>query len=127
MLGLQRRYVLALAFVAAYGVVRLTGQQTAPAGPYTAAQAAAGRAVYQASCASCHNADLSGLNAPALAGLQFTGSWGERTTTDLVAFMAGAMPPDNPGRLGEAAYVNLAGVILDNKRARAGDQATHAG
>src|SRR5579864_3053684 len=121
MLGLQKRYVLALTFVAAYGVVRVTGQQTA-AGPYTAAQATAGRAVYQASCASCHNADLSGLNAPALAGLQFTGSWGERTTADLVAFMAGAMPPDNPGSLGEAAYVSLAAFILDTNGARAGNQ-----
>jgi alcohol dehydrogenase (cytochrome c) len=122
MLGLQKRYVLALTFVAAYGVVRVTGQQTTAAGPYTAAQATAGRAVYQASCASCHNADLSGLNAPALAGLQFTGSWGERTTADLVAFMAGAMPPDNPGSLGEAAYLNVAAFILDTNGARAGNQ-----
>ena len=122
MLGLQKRYVLALTFVAAYGVVRVTGQQTTAAGPYTAAQATAGRAVYQASCASCHNADLSGLNAPALAGLQFTGSWGERTTADLVAFMQGAMPPDNPGSLGEAAYLNVAAFILDTNGARAGNQ-----
>jgi alcohol dehydrogenase (cytochrome c) len=121
MFGLQKRYVLALAFVAAYGVVRVTGQQTA-AGPYTAAQATAGRAVYQARCASCHNADLSGLSAPALAGLQFTGSWGERTTADLVSFMAGAMPPDNPGSLGEAAYLNVAAFILDANGARAGNQ-----
>src|ERR1700732_1748045 len=122
MFGLQKRYVLALTFVAAYGVVRVTGQQTTAAGSYTAAQATAGRAVYQASCASCHNADLSGLNAPALAGLQFTGSWGERTTADLVAFMAGGLPPDNPGSLVEAAYLNLAAFILDTNGARAGNQ-----
>ncbi len=122
MLGLQKSYVLVLTFVAAYGVVRVTGQQTTAAGPYTAAQATAGRAVYQRSCASCHNADLSGLNAPALAGLQFTGSWGERTTADLVAFIAGAMPPDNPGSLGEAAYLNVAAFILDTNGARAGNQ-----
>src|ERR1700732_2905484 len=122
MFGLQKRYVLALTFVAAYGVVRVTGQQQTAAGPYTVAQATAGRAVYQARCASCHNADLSGLSAPALAGLQFTGRWGERNTADLVSCRAGAMPPDNPGSLGEAAYLNVAAFILDANGARARNQ-----
>jgi mono/diheme cytochrome c family protein len=101
--------------VAALGgsVAIMTGQQTAT-GPYTAAQAAAGRTLYQANCASCHAADLSGIaSASALTGGLFMGSWGGRTTADLVGFMAGAMPPTNPGGLGDAAYVNIAAFLLD--------------
>ncbi len=93
------------------------------AGPYTAAQATAGRAVYQADCSGCHAADLTGLNsASALAGGLFMGSWGDRTTSDLVAFLEGAMPPMNPGGLGEQAYVNVTAFILDFNGARPGNQ-----
>ena len=52
------RMILAMA-AAVCGVVILFAQQR-PAGPYTQEQAAAGRAIYQTSCASCHSADLSG-------------------------------------------------------------------
>ena len=49
------------------------------AGPYTAAQATAGRATYEVNCAGCHAADLSGQNsASPLAGGVFLSSWGDR-------------------------------------------------
>jgi alcohol dehydrogenase (cytochrome c) len=123
MLNLKKNFVVVLTVMAACGVVALTGQQTGAVGPYTAAQATAGRATYQANCAGCHGADLGGLNsAAALAGGLFMGSWGDRTTSDLVAFLAGAMPPGNPGSLGEQAYVNVTAFILDFNGARAGNQ-----
>jgi len=91
--------------------------------PYTAAQATAGRAIYQANCASCHAADLTGLNsASALAGGLFMSSWGDRTPKDLIAFLEGAMPPGNPGALGEQAYINVTAFILDFNGARPGAQ-----
>jgi len=91
-------------------------------GPYTAAQAAAGRAAYQANCAGCHGADLSGQNsASALAGSLFMSSWGARTPADLVSFMEGAMPPSSPGSLGEQTYVNVTAFILDFNGARPGN------
>src|SRR5580704_12780384 len=97
------------------------------AGPYTAAQAAAGRATYQANCSSCHGADLGGLNsAAALAGGLFMSSWGDRTPGDLVTFLKGAMPPSNPGSLGEQGYVNVTAFILDFNGARPGTQALTA-
>src|ERR1700753_2183470 len=100
----------------------LTGQQTATA-PFTDAQAEAGRTAYQASCAQCHAADLSGRdNAPQLAGSLFMGSWGNRSTSDLVEFMEGAMPPGNPGTLGQTNYLNIAAFILSANGARAGNQ-----
>jgi len=102
----------------------LTGQQPATVvAPYTAAQVDAGRTAYQANCASCHGPDLGGRNdASQLAGSLFIGSWGNRTTGDLVGFMQGAMPPGNAGGLGEATYLNIAAFILDSNGARPGPQ-----
>ena len=97
------------------------------AGIYTAAQAAAGRATYQANCSGCHGADLGGLNsASALAGGLFMSSWGARTPSDLIAFLEGAMPPSNPGGLGQQAYVNVTAFILDFNGARSGNQSLTA-
>src|SRR5580698_8621300 len=109
-----------IVFACSIGVL-CYGQQGA--GIYTAAQAAAGRAIYQANCSGCHTDDLSGQNsASALAGGLFMSSWGDRTPSDLVAFLEGAMPPSNPGGLGEQAYVNVTAFILDFNSARAGNQ-----
>jgi alcohol dehydrogenase (cytochrome c) len=114
--------------VAAAGAALLTGivtaQQPASAvAPFTQAQVDAGRAAYQTSCAGCHGADLAGRNdASQLAGSLFMGSWGGRTTADLVGFMQGAMPPGNAGSLGEATYLNIAAFILDSNGARPGTQ-----
>ncbi len=125
---MKKQFVLILALAGAYGVVRLAGQQAAmPAGPFTAAQAEAGRAAYTANCASCHNADLTGSgNAAPLAGGVFMGGWSNRTTQDLVGFMQGAMPPTNPGGLTEAAYLDISAYILQYNGARPGTQALTA-
>jgi alcohol dehydrogenase (cytochrome c) len=113
-------------FAALYGVLQLFGQQAAQpgtAGPFTAQQADAGRTAYQANCSGCHAADLSGIgNALPLAGLPFTSSWGSRTAGDLVGFMEGAMPPNNPGGLGEQNYLNIAAFVLQSNGGRPGTQ-----
>jgi alcohol dehydrogenase (cytochrome c) len=124
---MKKTLVLVPLFAALYGVLQLFGQQGAQpgtAGPFTAQQADAGRAAYQQNCSGCHAADLSGIgNALPLAGLPFTSSWGNRTVGDLVGFMEGAMPPNNPGSLGEANYLNIAAFVLQSNGARAGNQA----
>jgi mono/diheme cytochrome c family protein len=52
------RHVAAIAVaVAGSAIALVSGQQPTPA-PYTPEQAAAGRAAYQANCASCHVADM---------------------------------------------------------------------
>jgi alcohol dehydrogenase (cytochrome c) len=123
----MKKLLIPISLVAAlYGVFQLPGQQGAQgtAGPFTAQQADAGRAAYETNCAGCHAADLSGIgNALPLAGLPFTGSWGNRTVGDLVGFMEGAMPPTNPGGLGEQNYLNITAFILQSNGARAGNQA----
>jgi alcohol dehydrogenase (cytochrome c) len=104
------------------GVMIVTAQQGTGVAPYTAAQAAAGRGLYQANCAGCHGPDLGGRNdAPQLAGPQFVGTWGSRTVGDLIGFMSAAMPPGNP-TLGEQNYLSIAAFILDSNGARPGNQ-----
>ena len=100
----------------------LTATQAPPPAVYTAAQAAAGQASYQANCASCHQATLVGQNeAPALAGPNFMTTWRGRTTKDLVEYMAATMPPGRPS-LGEAEYLNITAFILQFNGAAAGTQ-----
>src|SRR6185369_1577132 len=118
---MKKTLILVSLFAALYGVLQLFGQQAA--GPFTAQQADAGRTAYQTNCAGCHAADLSGIgNALPLAGLPFTSSWGNRTAGDLVGFMEGAMPPNNPGGLGEQNYLNIAAFVLQSNGARPGNQ-----
>src|ERR1700677_4654926 len=104
-LATAMRYLLPIIFVTA-----VVAQQPRS---YTAQQAASGRSIYQGNCAICHVADLGGRNeAPQLAGSNFIGQWGDRTTSELVSFMQATMPPNNPHGLGDEAYVNLAAFIL---------------
>src|SRR5580704_3052833 len=129
-MSIQKKPVLIILATCAAAALAgiLMGQQAPPAaGPFTAAQATAGRTAYEANCAQCHGADLGGRNdASALAGGLFMGSWGNRNTADLIGFMEGAMPPGNPGRLGEETYLNIAAFILTQNGARAGNQALTA-
>ena len=105
------------------------GQDDAPAGAYTAAQAARGRAVYQEHCLSCHGSSLRGganeFAAPALAGPFFFDAWGGRTVAELVAYSADNMPPDGellPG----ADYLDVTAYILQVSRYPEGEAALTA-
>jgi len=113
--------IVAMILVAVCGVVLLLAQQR-PAGPYTAEQAAAGRAAYQTNCVSCHAPDLSGREGPQLAGANFLAQWGDRTAGALINLMQSTMPPGAPALPGDT-YINLAAFILDANSARAGSQA----
>jgi alcohol dehydrogenase (cytochrome c) len=111
------------AFVLTIGLVA----QPRPAGPYTAAQATAGRQAYQVNCASCHATDLSGREGPQLAGANFMGQWGDKTAGDLVSYLRAAMPPGGlAGSLPDQTYLNVAAFILDANSASAGTQALTA-
>ncbi len=113
------RAILGIAL--ACGVALLFAQQR-PAGPYTQNQAAAGRALYQANCVSCHAADLSGREGPQLAGANFLAQWGDRTAGDLIKYMQSTMPPGAAALPGDS-YIELAAFLLDANGAQAGNQA----
>ncbi len=111
--------VLVPAFLVALSITMTTAQQ--PTGPFTTDQATAGRAAYQANCAACHGADLNGV--PPLAGAAFMGSWGTRTTRDLLGLIQTTMPTDRPGALPAETYVNIVAYILQANGIAAGNQA----
>jgi alcohol dehydrogenase (cytochrome c) len=95
----------------------------AQAGPFTDAQAAAGRSSYLANCAGCHLADLRGANeARPLVGPDFMRTWGPRSAQELIAFLGVTMPPPpaTPGSLGPQSYVNLAAFLLQANGATPG-------
>lgn len=102
------------------GLTVVSGQASAPP-VYTAAQAEAGRARYDASCAGCHSGDLSGNGeAPDLAGSTFMDSWKTQTTQDLFKYAQG-MPPGGP-HLTTDEYLVIVAYILQQNGAVAGDQ-----
>src|SRR5262249_2179733 len=88
---------------------------------YTPDQAAAGRAIYQTSCASCHAGDLSGREGPQLAGANFLAQWGSRTAGELINFMQSTMPPGGAVLQGDS-YIKLAAFLLDANSGRVGSQ-----
>jgi alcohol dehydrogenase (cytochrome c) len=117
----MRLPLAALVMSAPLGFVLLTGQQ-APPTVYSAAQAATGRTVYQASCASCHLPDLGGRNeAPQLAGNNFLNTWRSRSTRDLFEFIQATMPPTGAS-LSEDQYLAVTAFILQANGAAAGAQ-----
>ena len=96
--------------------------QSAPAGVFTAEQAASGKASFARACASCHLADLTGSDdAPALAGPQFQALWKGRSTKELLDYMAGAMPPGGSA-LDTDDYAAIVAYILDRNGAPAGSE-----
>ena len=89
---------IAVGLAVARGGATAGAQAQAGAPPvFTAAQASAGRDVYQARCAGCHLPDLAGRNdAPPLAGATFFGVWRARTTRELAEYIRASMPPGGP-------------------------------
>ena len=83
-------------------------------GIYTPAEANAGKADYDAHCASCHNADMSGNSGPALAGPKFLSylTFTKITPTQLQAFITSQMPADAPGSLTATQYNNIFAYML---------------
>ena len=118
----MNRGVLAAAVALACGMGVFAGQPPAR-GVFTAEQAAAGRAAYQANCSSCHLPDLAGRNeAPQLAGTNFMNTWRARSTRDLFEYIQSTMPPTG-GNIGEAQYLAVTAYILQANGAQPGAQA----
>ena len=114
------------AFIAIPFLIAVLTPQATPPAVYTAPQATAGRAAYQANCASCHVPDLSGRNeAPPLAGGSFMNTWRSRTTRDLFELMQATMPPNAPS-LNVDQYLAITSFILQSNGMPAGSRALTA-
>jgi alcohol dehydrogenase (cytochrome c) len=114
--------LVTLQLAAAPLAIALVAGQPPASGVHTAAQSAAGRAAYQANCASCHMPDLAGRSeAPPLAGPNFMNSWRSRTTRDLFEFIQSTMPPDGSNLTADQ-YLAVTAFILESNGAPAGAQ-----
>ena len=106
--------MLSAACLAAAASPSLLACPPAGSGFYTTAQANAGMAVFDAHCAACHNADLSGGSGPALAGSQFSAflQFSKMTGAALFDFIRTQMPYDAPGSLTITQYQDALAYIL---------------
>src|SRR5687767_8842893 len=94
---------------------------------YTTEQAAAGRATYVQSCASCHGQNLDdGQFAGPLKGELFRQKWGGRSLDTLHTYMNAQMPPAAPGSLGDAGYAQVMAFLLQQNGLGVGTQALPA-
>ena len=110
---------LVVAAIAVFAIAIASGQ---PA-PFTAAQAQAGRGVYEQNCAGCHGRNLEGSgDAPALSGGTFMLAWRAKMVSELFGEILQNMPPSSPGSLGEASTLNVAAFILQSSGAAPGQQ-----
>src|SRR5690349_6046478 len=124
MLKIKRKRRLAgIALGATAGLAGLwsASQAQSPAGPFTEAQARAGRAAYATNCGGCHLANLAGVGEqPPLAGPGFMTAWGRRTTKELYDDIRAQMPYGRAGSLDAATYQNIVAFILMANGAHSG-------
>jgi len=121
---LSGKSVSVLALLAAGAAMLGSAGLAQTPGPFTAAQADAGRAAYAANCMSCHQANLRGEgDALPLAGKTFIAAWKNRSTADLYNTIRTSMPYGNPGSLNAATYASLVAFILQANGAAPGSAA----
>ena len=88
---------------------------------FTAAQSAAGKTAYNASCAVCHGNTLTnGTMGTPLAGPYFRKMWTGRTVRAFYDRAHKTMPPAAPGSLAVDVYANIVAYILDINGFKAG-------
>ena len=118
------RLTVAAGALAAAGFCIADGMAQTTEAPFTAAQAAAGRAAYATSCAGCHQANLAGSGEqPPLAGASFMASWGKRSAKDFYEDIRANMPYGRAGSLDTAAYQSITAFILSANGAKPGSKA----
>jgi alcohol dehydrogenase (cytochrome c) len=76
-------------------------------------QAAAGANAFSQNCSTCHGASLRQLPDALLAGREFVAKWGDRSMGELIDQIGSTMPPENPGGLPRATYVDIAAFLLE--------------
>lgn len=105
--------------LSACGIAGLGGAALAQQATF-ADQAEAGRALYSASCAQCHGAELEGQIAGPLKGDAFLGKWGAGSANagELYRYIHDTMPPGLGGTLSDAEYAAVLAHIMRENRAR---------
>jgi quinoprotein glucose dehydrogenase len=130
---MARRVIGGLVLVACATLAAQQQSRSSTSGVYTAEQAAAGEKLYFEQCATCHGADLAGVErSPALTGGAFLDSWNGQDLRRLLDRID-TMPPTAPKSLSPAQSVALLAFLLrsanmpDGPRALPVDRAQLAG
>ncbi len=90
---------------------------------FTEAQAERGRAAYREHCAECHGEELRGDEmAPGLTGVAFRFRWRGLKVADIFESIESTMPPEEPGTLGDRAYIDIVAFLLSANGYPAGDR-----
>ena len=112
----------ALACVATIVATPSAAQSSAPAVPFTRAQADAGSRVYTRACAACHGARLDDGVAVPLAGSAFTQKWAtpDRSLDDLLFVTRNSMPRNAGGTLPASDYLAVVAYLLERNGYAAG-------
>ena len=109
---LGRQVIAGLVVLACTALAAQQASRSSWSGVYTAEQAAAGEKLYFEKCASCHGADLAGIErAPALTGGAFLDAWHGRDLRRLLERIE-TMPPSAPKSLSAAESVTLLAFLL---------------
>ena len=107
--------------VCAESLVAAQEDRTVKEGVYSTAQAARGRAQYEATCMRCHGADLAGGAGRSLTGDVFVRDWTGLTLDRLFERMQ-SMPPGASEALTGDAYVDIITYVLERNGYPAGDE-----
>jgi len=122
----RKKLVLAACVIGAIAVPIAQAGTTARTvwdGVYSEAQAARGKAAYDAQCAFCHQSDLRGQGfAPGLIEDAFASRWQDGNLGDLFAIVKGTMPQDKPASLTDDQYAAIVAYLLQANRYPAGAQ-----
>lgn len=81
-------------------------------GVYTAEQATRGQVIYDEQCAFCHGEDMSGGQAPGLAGPDFVAFWDTAPLSELVNKIQTSMPQSSPGMLSGQDSTDIVAYML---------------
>jgi mono/diheme cytochrome c family protein len=100
---------LAIAAAAAQAPTKSTND-----GVYTAAQAARGKAVFEAKCTGCHEPSR-------FTGETFFESFDNKPMKELWDIASGTMPEDNPGGLKQQEYADIMAYFLQLNEFKPGD------
>src|SRR5262245_14391578 len=104
----------------AYQGTTTTGGKTIFDGVFTAEQAKRAEALYTEKCANCHGAQLTGNDAPPLAGADFAGNWSGLTLDSLMDRIRLSMPADSPGSLSRQQVADIVALMIQHQGAPAG-------
>ena len=86
--------------------------RTVKDGVYTAEQATRGQVIYDEQCAFCHGEDMSGGQAPGLAGPDFVAFWDTAPLSELVDKIQTSMPQSSPGLLTTQESTDIVAYML---------------